>query len=224
MSVPKLIETGDGTHSLYLRDMNETYHSTHGALSESKYVFLEKGVQEFIRNNQPKRIDILEVGFGTGLNVLMMLDFARNNRSLDIHLTTLEPFPLAKEIYDKLNFANHLEHIDHKDLIALHEVVDQEVWKDENFTFQKYINHVQEEELNQIFDIIFFDAFAPSKQAEMWELSVFQKLYGCLSNKGILATYCAQGQFKRNLKEAGFEVETLEGPPGKKEMVRGRKG
>jgi len=218
MHKPKLIQTSDGSHSLYIRALNETYHSTHGAATESKYVFLEQGVLHFLSERNVNELRILEVGFGTGLNALMMLDFARANPHLCIKYDTLEPYPLEESVYGIFNFANYFDHVDAKDLIEIHA---QMSMSSGGFEMDKH--HVKLQEISLIdahYDIIFFDAFAPNKQPEMWEIPVFQQLYQTLGIGGVLVTYCAQGQFKRNLKAAHFEVETLEGPPGKKEMVR----
>lgn len=223
MDKPKLIETADGSHSLYLRDMNETYHSTHGALTESRYVFLKQGVEFFLDQKEVKSLKILEIGFGTGLNALMMLDFAKQRPGLNILFDTVEPFPLSEEIYKQLNFAKLFDHVEHEDLIQLHHTQEESVLAMENFKFLKRLTRVQGIDLASDYDIIFFDAFAPSKQSEMWEFEVIDKMHSALSSGGVLATYCAQGQFKRNMRDAGFEIETLDGPPGKKEMVRGKK-
>jgi tRNA U34 5-methylaminomethyl-2-thiouridine-forming methyltransferase MnmC len=221
MQKPKLIETSDGSHSLYIRELNETYHSTHGAATESKYVFLEQGVLHFLNAQKVNELRILEVGFGTGLNALMMLDFARANSQLSVYYDTLEPYPLEESVYRTFNFANYFDHVEAKDLVEMHEQMEM---NSGGFDMKKHYQKIQEILLKDAhYDIIFFDAFAPNKQPAMWDLTVFEQLNQALKVGGVLVTYCAQGQFKRNLKEAQFEVETLEGPPGKKEMVRGVK-
>jgi len=223
MDVPKLIQTGDGSHSLYIRELNETYHSTHGALSESKHVFLSSGVQYWLNKENSKSIRILEIGFGTGLNALMMLDFARAQPDLDIEFCTLEPFPLPEELYTKLNFTDLMENVHASDLVKMHSAPMGEQVILGNFEFIKHDDQVQEAQLKNNFTVVFFDAFAPNKQPEMWDIAVIRKMYEVLIPGGVFVTYCAQGQFKRDLKSVGFEVQTLEGPPGKKEMVRGLK-
>ena len=223
MTAIKLIETEDGSHSLYVREMNETYHSTHGALTESKHVFLKEGVSFWLMANDPRHINILEVGFGTGLNALMMLDFAKSNPELTIDFFTLEPFPIGSDLYHQLNFASILNHVNREELLAMHELGDEEKWDLDNFHFMKTMSKVEDATFKEAYDVVFFDAFAPNKQAEVWGLDVLSKMYQALKPGGILTTYCAQGQFKRNLAAAGFMLKTLEGPPGKKEMVRGTK-
>lgn len=223
MADPKLIVTGDGSHSLYLREMNETYHSTHGALTESRHVFLKEGVLWHLSRNTPDKLEILEVGFGTGLNVLMMLDFARAHPEQQIRIVSLEPYPLSEQIYQQLNFADLLENVQKEDIKSLHRLQDEEVFQDANFHFQLHVKKVEDLSFEHEFDLVFFDAFAPNKQSEIWNLPVLQSMHIALKSHGSLVTYCAQGAFKRNLVAAGFEMETLEGPPGKKEMVRGVK-
>jgi len=223
MAKAKLISTGDGSHSLYIREMNETYHSTHGALTESQHVFLKEGVLYFLKEQSTQGIRILEVGFGTGLNALMMLDYAKGRPALSIDFFTLEPFPLDKELYSQLNFADLLPHVTKEELQRLHQIASGDPITFENFCFSKSESKVEEAELKTDVDVVFFDAFAPNKQAEVWDVVVLEKMHDCLTRGGVLVTYCAQGQFKRNLKAVGFEVETLKGPPGKKEMVRGLK-
>lgn len=220
----KIITTSDGSHSLYNSQLKETYHSTHGALTESRHVFIQEGV-EFLNTRGETELNILEVGFGTGLNALLVWDFALRNPSINISFTTLEPFPLTEEIYRALNYAETLSGpLTNSDLIELHSC---EWAKTEefsaNFRFVKYLTKLEEFKSEKQFNLVFYDAFAPSKQIEMWGMEPLKGIDSMLAAGGVLTTYCAQGQFKRNLSELGLEVETLKGPPGKKEMVRGVK-
>lgn len=218
----KIITTGDGSQSLFLEELNETYHSTHGAEAESRYVFLEMGLKLFVEKKTPIRI--LEVGFGTGLNALLTLEFSlQHNLTIDYH--TLEPFPLPEEIYYQLTYHETVV-VDHskEQFLSMHRVASNEQLKfGEQFFFTKHFQKLEEYQSAQPFDLIYFDAFAPSKQADMWTLEQMKHLYGLTADGSVLTTYCAQGQFKRNLKAAGFTVEELPGPPNKKEMTRGRK-
>lgn len=218
----KLIKTADGSHSLYREDLNETYHSKHGAEAESRHVFIKNGLGLFQDKKQP--VQLLEVGFGTGLNALLTLAYSQQHR-LPINYHTLEPFPLDEEVYNQLNFSNSVElSAFQEDFIQMHaceEKVSQELKS--NFAFQKYFERLEDFQPNQLFDLIYFDAFAPNKQADVWEEAVIKHAASLLNPNGVLVTYCAQGQFKRNLKSAGLSVETLSGPPPKKEMTRGWK-
>lgn len=217
----KIIESGDGSHTLFLPHLNETYHSHHGALRESQYVFIEKGLDEFI--GKKKEIAILEVGFGTGLNALLTMMWAVEKK-IKVNYHTLEPFPLPKEIYQKLNYLTLLQKEEMNDsFFKMHELNEKVTYEfNEWFSFTKYYQKLEDfnEPLNV--DLIYYDAFAPNKQPEVWDLMNIKKTYSLLSPQGMLVSYCASGQFKRNLKEAGYIVETLSGPPGKKEMTRGR--
>lgn len=225
----KLIQTEDGSHSLYLPGLKETYHSFHGAVRESIHVYINKGFHHLLQKPSLNKLSVLEVGFGTGLNVLLTIAEAEQN-SIETSFTTLEPNPLPEEVWQSLNypevlstiyrgfnFRNHFE--------AIHKCsFNEEVQLSSQFRFIKKDIPVQEvSDSFEEFDLIYFDAFAPSKQPEIWQADVFERLLKIIKPGGILVTYCAQGQFKRNLKEAGFIVESLQGPPGKKEMIRGIK-
>jgi tRNA U34 5-methylaminomethyl-2-thiouridine-forming methyltransferase MnmC len=216
----KIILSKDGSHSLYNPQLNETYHSTHGALKESRYVYLEKGLSEFSSQNS---IHVLEIGFGTGLNALLTLLWAKEHQR-KIYYSTLEPNPLSLEIIQQLNYAELLN-TDKVDFLNLHQVswgITHDI--NEYFSFVKMQQKVEDSIFdNGIFDLCYFDAFAPNKQQEIWEVKNFEKIYAALRPMGKLVTYCAQGAFKRTLKEAGFKVEALPGPPYKKEMTRGIK-
>lgn len=221
----QLIETEDGSHSLYVPSLNETYHSFHGAIRESQHVFIQTGLNHWIVENPKKNVRILEVGFGTGLNALLSFDYALTN-GVNIFYHTLEPCPLEATLVKQLNYPaflanNSLEHY----FQEIHAASwNTPVQLESCFTIQKELGKLQSfETANESFDIVFFDAFAPNKQAELWTLESLKKVYECLGHGGVLVTYCAKGQLKRDLKSLGFEVETLPGPPGKKEMVRGIK-
>lgn len=217
----KIISTEDGSHSLFDEELNETYHSTRGAVGESKHVFIKEGLEFFSSQNQAKEINILEVGLGTGLNAFLTAQFAKDI-GRKIHFTSLEPFPIDEKIYSQLNYGSSPE--EKELLLSIHEAE----WKKEvefsaHFTLEKTTAKLEGFETIKSYDLIYFDAFAPSKQAEIWELGNLEKCFQLLSAGGILTTYCAQGQFKRNLTEVGFQVESLQGAMGKKEMVRATK-
>jgi tRNA U34 5-methylaminomethyl-2-thiouridine-forming methyltransferase MnmC len=219
MSSIKIITTSDGSHSLFNEELNETYHSVHGAIQESLHVFIQSGLTYFIEKFRPKNISILEIGFGTGLNALLTIQAAKQS-SLEFQYNTLEAFPLEEEVWSNLNYADELNMKEHFD--SLHRVSWEEQHKIlSNFQFQKQYTKLQDVVLNgSSFDIIFFDAFAPSKQPELWEINMLKKVTDTLRTNGVFVTYCAKGQLKRDLKSLGLTVETIPGPPGKKEMVR----
>lgn len=223
----KIIVTEDGSHSLYDIDLKETYHSFHGALNESRHVFIEKGLRHW-RNKEglPDSMSIFEVGFGTGLNALLALQFAEDHK-IKVNYHTLEPHPLNNEVVEQLNYANSLaDGAFKKKFLAIHDCAwEQTESISQHFNIYKSATTLQEVngKLDHHFDVIFFDAFAPNKQAEMWALELIRKTYHLLKEGGVFVTYSAKGQLKRDLKAVGYTLETLAGPPGKKEMVRATK-
>jgi len=219
LSPIKIIITDDGSHSLFNEALDETYHSRHGAVQESLHVFIEHGFGYLARKQNPDSISILEVGFGTGLNALLTAAEAIKN-NINVSFATLETFPLGKEIWESLNYSDP-----HNLFNTLHQT-EWEKWMEINSRFRllKLEKSLLDVDLEpQQFDLIYFDAFAPGKQPEMWELSVLQKVVTTLKPGGVFVTYCARGQLKRDLKSLGLTVESLPGPPGKREMVRALK-
>jgi len=215
-----IILTGDGSHTLYVPELDETYHSRHGAIRESQHVFIENGLKYLLESWESKKVKILEVGFGTGLNVLVTEEFCQLSPHIVFEYTSLEPFPIPHEINKKLNYTEEFA-LNNKSWVALHSAQwGETVQLLPNFELTKLKSKIQDFETGDHFNLVFFDAFAPSKQPEMWDIRIFEKIFNMLRPGGILVTYCAQGQFKRTLNEAGFKVEALPGPPGKKEMVR----
>ena len=214
----KVIATADGSSSLYVEELNETYHSRHGAVTESQHVFIKEGL-EYITTDHVK---ILEVGLGTGLNAALSFHMA-GNKTIDYH--SLEPFPLANKLIEKLNYNDliHNEAFSYTFKKIQESIISGNSIDFRNGFFQWEKISIQDFSKNQRYNLIYFDAFAPSKQPEMWEKSIFGKLYDCLEVGGVLVTYCAKGQVKRDLNDCGFQVETLTGPPGKKEMIRAQK-
>ncbi|MBS1682114.1 MAG: tRNA (5-methylaminomethyl-2-thiouridine)(34)-methyltransferase MnmD [Bacteroidetes bacterium] len=222
MNSVKIIQTADGSHSLLNESLNETYHSTHGAIQESAHVFIKNGLEYFANGYKPQSVTIFEVGFGTGLNALLALKFATEHRT-KINYHTIEAFPIDAEITQRLNYSNLISWQDSK---TFFEKIHKCAWGEpiainDFFSLKKINQPIQEIKLpTEVFEIIFFDAFAPAKQPEMWTLPVLENTINALKPNGIFVTYCAKGQLKRDLKLLGLSVETLPGPPGKREMVR----
>ncbi len=227
---PKLIKTEDGSHSLFIEELNETYHSTHGAIQESKHIFIEAGLKNAISNFDPvasgTSLTIFEVGFGTGLNAfLTCLESSR--LEIQVNYTAVEPFPLDLDLVKELNFASLLATPQNpvSELKALFEKIHTVEWNQQHrlsnyFNLHKLKSSVQDASLQNIFHVVYFDAFAPAVQPEMWTSEIFAKIYDALLVNGCLVTYCAKGSVKRTLKEIGFVLEPLKGPPGKREMIR----
>lgn len=215
----EIIVTADGSHSLLNRSLNETYHSNHGAVQESLHVFIENGLKFYCRSHPKNDVRIFEVGFGTGLNVLLTLKY-NSVCKRKVHYTSIELNPLTADIWTQLNYSDSDE--TRKIFASLHEAsweIPVEVAS--NFILEKVACSLESFSVTQSrFDVVYFDAFAPNKQPEMWTLPVLTKVTSMLSEGGVFVTYCAKGQLKRDLKSLGLVVETLPGPPGKKEMVR----
>lgn len=220
MAELRIIETADGSHSLYHEKLHETYHSTHGARRESEHVFLRNGLDAV--NCTERIITILEVGFGSGLNAwLTALEATKHN--LQIRYTALEPLPLQEDIYLQLNF-HEGDQQQQALLIALHQAEWQRTIKiSDNMFITKLTDKIQNYHTDEKFDLIYYDAFGPPAQPEMWTPQIFTSLYNMMHSNGIFVTYCAKGQVRRDLQESGFVVERLAGPPGKREMLRARK-
>jgi len=221
----QIIVTSDGSHSLLNTKLNETYHSHHGATQESTHVFIKNGLEFYVGKMKDARQDIriLEVGFGTGLNALLTIGYLLRHPGKNIIYTTIEPFPLPENIWSQLNYPtvpvlqSHFRtlHLSRWDTI---------VALTANFSLKKVKGLLQSIPLAAGgFDLVYFDAFAPNKQPEIWELSVLEKVVKAMSATGVFVTYSAKGKLKRDLRSLGLDVETLPGPPGKKEMVRGVK-
>ena len=215
----KLILSKDGSHTIYREDIDETYHSRHGAIQEALHVFIDKGLKEVEKSK--KEITILEVGFGTGLNALLTCLKSKSS----INYIGLEAFPLKNKVLDGLNYNTTVIGNDSQEIFnSIHNAPWEIKCPITNmFSINKVEKEIQKFEIQQPIDLVYFDAFGPNSQAEMWDISIFEKLYKAMSSSGIFVTYCAKGQVRRDLKSVGFVMERLEGPPGKREMLRGRK-
>ncbi|HKK09398.1 MAG TPA: tRNA (5-methylaminomethyl-2-thiouridine)(34)-methyltransferase MnmD [Bacteroidales bacterium] len=216
----KLIVTEDGSHTLYLEDLGEHYHSTHGAIQESQHVFIESGLRQAISKKAP--IKVLEVGFGTGLNALLTLSEAVSSKK-KIQYVSIEPYPLKEEIYKNLNYGKLIEM---KDADTYFQKMHQCNWNfpfyfTDYFILNKINSKLEDAQFQpEAFDLVFFDAFAPGKQPEVWSEENFAKIFAAMNPGGILTTYSSQGQVKRTLIAAGFEIEKIPGPKGKREILR----
>lgn len=211
--------TSDGSPTLYVSQLDETYHSMHGSVQEARHVFIENGLR-FVAA-ESKKVNILEVGFGTGLNALLTAQYAKEN-ALSVHYVGLEAYPVEEEIWKAINFLDNPEaKACYTQIMELPFGVTKAY--DASFTLCKMAFSIQEWATAEKFDLIYYDAFGPKAQPEMWALAIFEKLYSLLNPGGAIVTYCAQGQFKRHLKSLGMRVEGLPGPPGKREMTRGVK-
>jgi len=216
----KLILTSDGSHTVSVPEMNVTYHSIYGAIQESRHVFIQAG----FRSDRPTKsgqCSILEVGFGTGLNALLTAIEAEKSEE-SIYYVALEPFPLDEEQARSLNYC---ELLGRKDLQADFTRMHQCEWNrglavTEDLLMHKSKHTLQSFQHKTKFHLIYFDAFAPNIQPELWTKEIFEKMYAFLEPGGVLVTYCSKGDVRRAMQAAGFLVEKLPGPKGKREMIR----
>ena len=217
-----VFESRDGSTTLLSEKYGITYHSKYGAVQEGRHVFIKEGL--YTKCIVQKELKILEMGFGTGLNALLTFIEAEK-LGLKIQYTAVDKYPVDGPTLNQLNYCKILGLNENQGIFSqIHQAAWGEKCALENGnSLLKIKKSFQEVELDQQFDIIYFDAFAPAIQPELWEKPLMQKMYNALAPKGILVTYCAKGDFKRTLRSIGFQVHTLKGPPGKREMVRGVK-
>ena len=206
-----ITQSADGSTTLWVPGLDEHYHSIHGALTESQHVFIEAGLNAIGTSN----VRILEVGLGTALNARLTLDKAQQDGRA-IAYDALEKFPLTKEEIEAISLQGMS-----KEAPFLTSTPGAVTQITEQFTFRLLVEDVKTFEGEQgSYDLVYFDAFAPSAQPDLWTDAVFENMYGLLKPGGALVTYCAKGAVKRSMKAAGFEVEALPGPPRKREMTR----
>ncbi len=218
----RIIATADGSSSVLNTRLNETYHSTHGAIQESQFIFIDRGLDFAAQSQKLSQINILEVGFGTGLNALLSLHYAQANTK-NIYFETLEAYPLDESVWRELNYPKKTK--DESGFQKIHFAKwEEQVAVSTHFSILKREGLLQEALFSEAyFDVIFFDAFAPNTQPELWEKAMLKKVVDAVKPSGIFITYCAKGQLKRDLKDLGMTVEKLPGPPGKREFIRGIK-
>jgi tRNA U34 5-methylaminomethyl-2-thiouridine-forming methyltransferase MnmC len=212
---PVIITTDDGSHTLSVPSLGESYHSRFGAIQESRHVFLEHGFHA--TGKSPLRI--LETGFGTGLNALLTL-LAAGETGRKVFYTALELYPVPVETISQLNYPRLLE-TGEEIFLRMHSLPwekDQPVT--EHFTLLKIRDDLVTCNLKGPYDLVYFDAFSAEAQPELWTPQVFQKIGRTLTPGAILVTYAAKGSVRRALEQSGFRVERLPGPPGKREMIR----
>lgn len=218
----QVVLTSDGSSSLYLPELEEYYHSVHGAIQESEHVFINAGLKPLLQ--QQREIHILEIGFGTGLNTLLTC-LELQNKATTVYYTAIEKYPLSPSFIDALNYTDLLQA---QNVTPMFASIHQSKWEvletiTQNFYLQKCKMCITNIKMQAQYDLIYFDAFAPSAQPELWTADVLKTMYACLKENGVLVTYCAKGEVKRTLKSIGFKVEALPGPPGKREMTKATK-
>lgn len=219
----EFIVTEDGSHTLYVPELKEHYHSTHGAVQESNHVFIEAGLSQLTDRSQ---VNILEIGLGTGLNALLTANYSVD-KDLKISYNSIEKYPISSDEIANINYRSE----DPNTLFdKLHEVNwSRSANSKERVTDLFEISKIEGDFKNistfnlKDIDLVYFDAFAPDIQPDLWTIDIFRSIFTTMREHSILVTYCAKGVVRRTLQEVGFTVERIPGPPGKREMLRARK-
>ena len=221
MDTPKIELTKDGSNTLVHPKYNAHYHSTAGAIIESDFVYIKSGLDFFIESTQEKSVSVLEIGFGSGLNAINTYRYAIEHEVF-VEYIGVEKYPVSLEVVQQLNFLNFFSIEDkEKVFIEMHQSIENK-----NLNFSEFFNFKKRfqdfssiNSLNQ-YDVIYFDAFAPNDQPELWTENLFSKMYASLKPNGVLVTYCAQGHARRAMQAAGFSVKRIPGPPSKRHITR----
>ncbi len=215
-----IITTGDGSKTIQITDWNEQYHSTHGAIQEAYHVFIAMGLS----HHPGSELRILEMGFGTGLNALITLKETMTGQRR-IHYTGLEAFPVEEQEWSKLNYVEQLQD---PDLQSFYKSMHNAAWEEEvditaDFCLLKKKMRFEDLADEELYDLVYYDAFGARVQPELWEVDCFERVARAMKPGGILVTYSAKGSVRRAMQEVGLKVERLPGPPGKREMLRATK-
>ncbi|MBN2746244.1 MAG: tRNA (5-methylaminomethyl-2-thiouridine)(34)-methyltransferase MnmD [Bacteroidales bacterium] len=213
--------TEDGSVTFFDAEKGENFHSHHGAINESQHIFINAGLGQL---QQEKQVTILEIGWGTGLNTLLTYQHNLHfQQTIQYH--AIEMHPLLPKEFLQLNYFRSTPEIPASFLQNLHEANwNTEIKVDSNFLFIKYLADFNNVTLqSNFYSLIYFDAFSPETQPELWTKEVFQKIYKSCKPKAIFVTYSVKGNVRRALKEVGFKVEKIPGPKGKREITRATK-
>lgn len=218
----EFLKTADGSLTIHLPDWDEQYHSKHGAIQESKHVFIKTGLHHFCELHDVEELAILEIGFGTGLNALLTSQEAVEFDKI-ISYDGVEAYPISFDQVQGLNYPEQLD-VDSSIFLKLHEVA----WETPQKITPHFLLHKQQKFFKDItainvYHLIYFDAFGARVQPELWTQEVFKTMYDALKKDGVLVTYAAKGSVRRAMQAVGFKVERLPGPPGKREMLRATK-
>ena len=219
-----LTPTADGSNTLFNKTIGEHYHSSHGALQESKHVFIEAGLKYVIEQQKKLEINVLEVGFGTGLNFL--LSFAHGDESLiQLNYTGIEAFPLTKLVIQETGYEKYVPQIIWSSFIDKYEnCYNQRQNLSSNCSLQILPSKLEEVKSEAQCDLVYYDAFSVRQQPEMWTDEIIAHVCSFLKPNGVFVSYAITGDLKRALKKCGFTIEKLPGAPGKREMLRAIKG
>jgi len=217
----KIVRTADGSKTIQLPEWKEQYHSLHGAIQEAYHVFIHHGLSQF----EDRELEILEMGFGTGLNALIT-SLEAPARGLKVRYSALEAYPVAEAEWTLLDYGSSLEQ--YPDAVSHYKDIHQAPWGSmqpvrNDFSIQKMQMDFLDFSAAPRFDLVYFDAFGARVQPELWTEAVFGQMYSALKPGGILVTYSAKGSVRRAMQASGLITERLPGPPGKREMLRARK-
>lgn len=214
----KLQITDDGSHTVYSEKVRETYHSTFGAIQESEHIFINACLNSDIYQKS-KNVRILEVGTGTGLNILLAYNWSVKSK-IPVTYHGYEPYPVPKDDILLLNYPKVLD-INKNLFSRIHDNMGKDITLSNKFSLIVNIELIENANLNaNYYDVIFFDAFSSEVQPELWTIEIFTRLFRSLKKGGVLTTYSCKGDVRRSFEEAGFVVEKLPGPPGKREFLR----
>jgi len=215
-----IVTTADGSKTIYNAEVGENYHSKHGALQESQHVFLNSGLRYFLAGTESEKVSVLEIGLGTGLNFLLSADFC-TAKKINLTYTGIEAYPLSEEMISQTGYNEYVPASVWESYLNFYpQSLLQPVYL--NSYVQFYTAHTQllNYSTDQLFDVIYFDAFAAIHQPEMWSEEAIAHTIKFLKPGGVFVTYAITGNLKRQLKAAGFKVEKAPGAPGKREMLR----
>jgi len=217
----KIVFTEDGSHTLYVQDIDEQFHSRFGAISESEHIFIQAGLLHKNRiADHP--VSVLEIGFGTGLNALLTCVKAEELQQ-HVFYQSIELYPLTHKEYLELNYGDCIQNEQAKHIFSLIHQCDWETVQPISPHFQllkQKISALSAHYPKACFDVVYFDAFSPNVQPELWTKPLFEQIYQSMKNGGVLVTYCTKGTVKKTLAEVGFQIEKLPGPKGKREILR----
>ncbi len=214
-----LVISGDGSHTLFVPDLGEHYHSLHGAVQESMHVFIREG----LLYSRLREAEVFEVGFGTGLNALLTLKSVME-QGISVRYFSLEKYPLRREEWSRLNYAEIFPAM----MKGIPAVIHECPWNEDCEIYPGFILHKIRADLktytfNISPNLVYFDAFSPDVQPGLWSPEIFAGIYSAMRPGGILTTYSAKGSIRRILEACGFRTEKVKGPPGKREMLRAAK-
>ncbi len=220
----EIVKTADGSTTIHLPELNEQYHSKHGAINEAKHVFIETGLYHVLGVQDYRDLKILEIGFGTGLNAFITF-LEATKLSQKINYVGIEAYPVPNEEAKLMNYPEELKVCEKQSIFDL---LHQSSWETPTIISPEFLLTKRKQFFKDIKDencyhLIYFDAFGARVQPELWTVEIFEKMYNALQKNGVLVTYSAKGSVRRAMQKVGFIVERLSGPPGKREMLRATK-